>query len=184
MEHSEPFREESIACYSLGTSSGQPQWVREKELQGLPSVGPHFLQILDALPTGADPGFHSPSLGICLWKTTLEHLPARPLTCRGLASAAAPQAASRASCSSWNKWASSGRACSWPASGGEWTALGTSRWQGFPLRSLHIWHRPPEGTQQVIQTAFSPPRPSPLGADLQVCFYSPHDFFPSWRCSG
>ena len=85
-----------------------------------------------------------------------------PFTCRGQLSAAAPPAASPAAGGWGRRWASSDRACSWPASGEARTAPGTGSRQGCPSTPLHTRNRPPAGRKGLMSG----------GADLPGCFPS------------
>lgn len=112
-------------------------WLREEEHEGSRSVEPCFLLGSGGRSQwyiGLD--FQSPLSSV--WDPGSWGGPsARTRTCRGLRSAAFLPAALPAACGSRWKWALSGPVCSWPASGEEWTAPGTSWWWGCLLIPLH-----------------------------------------------
>lgn len=112
---------------TLGIVSGK-HCSKAKEWWGFVSS-----RVIEAMTEGAALDFHSPSLSLGSGQLRK----ALPFTCRGLPSAAFLPSASPAACGSSQKWASSGPVCSWSASGEEWTAPGTSLWQGCLLIALH-----------------------------------------------
>lgn len=130
-------RRSAICCSGMVLGSNTGARLREEEQEASRSVEPCFL-----LGSGGHSRWYIGLDFQSSWplpgtQAAGEGPPAWPRTCRGLRSAAFLPAALLAACGSRRKWALSGPVCSWPASGEEWTAPGTSWWWGCLLIPLH-----------------------------------------------